>query len=665
MGGKLSFSFATGAWSYVAPVSVTANSNEVFTYTILDKDGDPSSANLTVTILDVNQAPSGSDATLSVLEDGSKVFSGADFGFSDSDGDSLMSVKITAFSGAGSLSYNGGAVPAEIAVGNLGLLVFTPAANANGNGYANITFQVRDNGGVANGGTDLDPTSNQLTINVTPVNDAPAATITNVSYSATEGSSLVLSGTGMSVGDIDGGAGLRTVTLAVSQGQLDVSVGNSGISNGNVTGNGTSQVTFRGTLTQLNNLLSGIDTNGGGLGSGGSITYSAVNAPALAATLLLMINDEGQVGVCALSALDTATINITATGDNTSTSGDAVRTNVGNVSVAIPEWALLWNDSDPDGRLDISSISSVTGGAASHTVGTSFYGAINFNDNNGNTGGGNSNSDFDYTASSGGGSSNTSAVSITLDTSGALDGTNGDNILVDGLAGGHTLNGENGNDILIGNDGNDTLNGGNNNDLLVGGSGDDALNGGSGTDTAGYFDAISGVTVDLSIGAAQNTGGAGSDTLNSIENLVGSRFGDVLTGTSGTNSLVGLDGDDILIGSGGSDTLTGGQGADTFKWLLGNTGTTTVTDFAKGVDSLDLSQLLVGEDDTAGSLSQYLTFAFSTNTTITVDANAGAGGGTGQTIVLEGINLQAAYGAMDAAGVISAMLGDDSLKVTV
>ncbi|SCW86089.1 type I secretion C-terminal target domain (VC_A0849 subclass), partial [Pseudomonas peli] len=660
MGGKLSFSFATGAWSYVAPVSVTANSNEVFTYTILDKDGDPSSANLTVTILDVNQAPSGSDATLSVLEDGSKVFSGADFGFSDSDGDSLMSVKITAFSGAGSLSYNGGAVPAEIAVGNLGLLVFTPAANANGNGYANITFQVRDNGGVGNGGTDLDPTSNQLTINVTPVNDAPAATITNASYNATEGSSLVLSGTGMSVGDIDGGTGLRTVTLAVSQGSLTVTAGNSGIAN--LSGSGTSQVTFRGTLTQLNNLLGGIDTGGG---SAGSISYSAVNAPALAATLLLMINDEGQVGGGALSVLDTATINITATGDSTSTSGDAVRTNVGNVSVAIPEWALLWDDSDPDGRLDISGISSVTGGVGSHTAGTSYYGAVNFNDNNGNGFLGSSNSDFNYTASSGGGDNNTSTVTITLDTSGDLDGTSSADILVDGLSGAHTLNGGNGNDILIGNDGNDELNGDNNNDLLVGGSGDDALNGGTGTDTAGYFDAISGVTVDLGIGTAQNTGGAGSDTLNSIENLVGSRFGDVLTGTSGNNSLVGLDGDDILIGSGGSDTLTGGQGADTFKWLLGNTGTTTVTDFAKGVDSLDLSQLLVGEDDTAGSLSQYLTFAFSTNTTITVDANAGAGGGTGQTIVLEGINLQAAYGAMDAAGVISAMLGDDSLKVTV
>ena len=38
-----------------------------------------------------------------------------------------------------------------------GKLVFTPAANANGAGYASFTFQVQDDGGTANGGVDLDP----------------------------------------------------------------------------------------------------------------------------------------------------------------------------------------------------------------------------------------------------------------------------------------------------------------------------------------------------------------------------------------------------------------------------------------------------------------------------------------------------------------------------
>ena len=54
-----------------------------------------------------------------------------------------------------------------------GKLMFTPAANANGAGYASFTFQVQDDGGTANGGVDLDQSANTITINVTSVNDAP------------------------------------------------------------------------------------------------------------------------------------------------------------------------------------------------------------------------------------------------------------------------------------------------------------------------------------------------------------------------------------------------------------------------------------------------------------------------------------------------------------
>ena len=56
----------------------------------------------------------------------------------------------------------------EIAVGDLGDLVFTPAANANGAGYASFNFKVRDNGGTANGGVDLDPSANTLTFDPSP-----------------------------------------------------------------------------------------------------------------------------------------------------------------------------------------------------------------------------------------------------------------------------------------------------------------------------------------------------------------------------------------------------------------------------------------------------------------------------------------------------------------
>jgi Ca2+-binding RTX toxin-like protein len=75
---------------------------------------------------------------------------------------------------------------------------------------------------------------------------------------------------------------------------------------------------------------------------------------------------------------------------------------------------------------------------------------------------------------------------------------------------------------------------------LSGGAGDDTLDGGAATTrwTAGRHDTASmprgsGVTVSLAVRRAQNTVGAGSDTLTGIENLTGSSFNDVLTGDAG------------------------------------------------------------------------------------------------------------------------------------
>ncbi|MBL8367611.1 MAG: calcium-binding protein, partial [Candidatus Accumulibacter sp.] len=66
--------------------------------------------------------------------------------------------------------------------------------------------------------------------------------------------------------------------------------------------------------------------------------------------------------------------------------------------------------------------------------------------------------------------------------------------------------------------------------------------------------APSGVTVSLATGAAQATGGAGTDTLIGIENLTGSSHNDSLTGNSAANRLDGGAGADTLIGGDGSDT---------------------------------------------------------------------------------------------------------------
>lgn len=139
---------------------------------------------------------------------------------------------------------------------------------------------------------------------------------------------------------------------------------------------------------------------------------------------------------------------------------------------------------------------------------------------------------------------------------------------LNGDGGNDTLHGDAGNDTLLGFSGNDTLNGGDGNDRLLGGSGDDVLNGGTGSDTADYRTATAGVTVDIGLfsdGLAQDTGGAGIDTLVDIENLTGSNFNDRLFADHVSTTLNGGAGDDVLGAEDAAGTLNGGDGNDQLR----------------------------------------------------------------------------------------------------
>lgn len=141
-----------------------------------------------------------------------------------------------------------------------------------------------------------------------------------------------------------------------------------------------------------------------------------------------------------------------------------------------------------------------------------------------------------------------------------LNGFGGDDRMTGGT-GFDTLNGGLGKDLLNGGKGNDLLFGDDDDDTLIGGDGNDLLDGGAGFDTADYSSASVGVTVDLNILTAQNTG-MGSDTLAGIERLVGGGKNDTLIGDGGNNTLEGGLGNDVLSGGDGVDTLIGGRGAD-------------------------------------------------------------------------------------------------------
>jgi Ca2+-binding RTX toxin-like protein/subtilisin-like proprotein convertase family protein len=121
-------------------------------------------------------------------------------------------------------------------------------------------------------------------------------------------------------------------------------------------------------------------------------------------------------------------------------------------------------------------------------------------------------------------------------------------------------------DVLTGDGGTDGLYGGAGNDTIEGGDGNDVLSGGSDVDIASYEHAASAVIVNLATTKAQNTLGAGTDTLTAFENLTGSSFDDVLTGSADDNVLSGNAGNDTLIGGCGADTLDGGAGSDTTSY---------------------------------------------------------------------------------------------------
>ena len=131
----------------------------------------------------------------------------------------------------------------------------------------------------------------------------------------------------------------------------------------------------------------------------------------------------------------------------------------------------------------------------------------------------------------------------------------------------------------FGGDDDDNLNGGEGDDTLEGGAGADTMDGGDGIDTLSYagsprgsttgtdLNPRTGVTVMLNSNPVSNdnTGThAEGDTISNFENLIGSRYDDMLTGDGSANVIKGGSGNDEISGGGDADTLEGGPGADTF-----------------------------------------------------------------------------------------------------
>ncbi|NJL17575.1 MAG: hypothetical protein HC938_10600 [Nitrospira sp.] len=224
--------------------------NHSVTVRVTDAGGLTYDETFTINLTNVNEAPTGADATVTINEDTPHTFTTTNFGFSDVDaGDSLSAVRIDTLPGAGTLTLSGVAVTvgqvvsvADLTAGNL---IFTPATNATGSGYASLTFSVRDSNGT------YDAAPNTLTVDVTSVNDAPVLTPVAPDVTFVEGGmAQVIDATG-TITDVDSAnfdGGVLTVSISAN-GTVDdrLMVGNWGTGPGQVGVSG-STVTYEGTM---------------------------------------------------------------------------------------------------------------------------------------------------------------------------------------------------------------------------------------------------------------------------------------------------------------------------------------------------------------------------------------------------------------------------------
>ena len=274
------------------------NGSAYTTLTVATSDGIVTDTDtVTINITAVNDAPIGADKTITINEDTPTVLAASDFGFSDIDGNTLSSVKITSLATNGSLQYSSDGSSWSTVTTNQVIskamldgnrLKFIPDANEYGMGYA--TFQFKVNDGTVDASAENTITCNVIPINDTPTNTVPSARTTN------EDTAIIFSSANsnlISIADVDATSVTTTLSIGSVKGTLTATSGGATISN-----NGTTTVQITGTVAQVNAALAGL-------------TYTpTANANGNTYTTLTVVTNDGTT-----TDTDTITINITAVND--------------------------------------------------------------------------------------------------------------------------------------------------------------------------------------------------------------------------------------------------------------------------------------------------------------------------------------------------------------
>ncbi|MDH4558565.1 tandem-95 repeat protein, partial [Pseudomonas sp. BN417] len=519
-----------GVWSYLADSAfneLNVNDSLVDTFQVLSADGTATSVK--VTIKGTNDAPTIGPVTLAAIaeDSGPRLITQAQLliGAGDVDSALLTASNLQIASGGGSLINN-----------DDGTWSYTPTSNDDTS--VSFTYTVSDGSLSTAGSASLD---------ITPVNDAPVNTLPGP-QTTPSGTAKTISG--LSVADVDAASSNLTVTLQVAHGTLSAQ---SIVGGASIGGLNTSTLTLTGTLAQINATLAA------------NVSYvSALNFSGND-TLTMTTNDGTNSDVDSLGITVTLANNPPVATTDTLIVSDATH-------VVMSVATLLDNDFDVDGAY--LSITNLNGAGLTNVTNLRFV-----------TGSNNSLIEFDtatdqtnfgsftYTLSDNNGGQSTGTVNLigkdlrqSTDTGNENDTVNltGNTYqasFIDGRAGNDGITGAGSAiDRFIGGIGNDTLMGGSGNDSLRGGAGNDTLDGGDGLDMLDLSDATGALNVTLVQSSSNNpvapsAPGLGNDNYRNMEGVIGSAFGDTLTGSVGNDILRGGAGDDTLDGGAGSDLL--------------------------------------------------------------------------------------------------------------
>ena len=291
-----------------------------------DGQGGSVSDDFNIVVSNTNDAPTTSGGSASPNEDAAYTFAATEslWGYTDVDsGDALTSVEITTLPGTGTLTLSGNAVDAQddIAIANLGNLVYTPVANAFGD--VTFTFKVHDGDAEsANAGT--------FTLSYQSVNDAPVNTLGTPAAVNEDTDNAI---TGNSIADVDD-TSMTSVAITASRGTFSLAQ-TTGLTFASGDGADDATMTFSGTVANINLAIA-------------TITWTSdANDDADATITVVTTDDESG------SDTDVMSITVNSVNDAPANAGD---TAAPSEDVAYSSWTAAsdWGYSDVDGDTLVS-----------------------------------------------------------------------------------------------------------------------------------------------------------------------------------------------------------------------------------------------------------------------------------------------------------------------